>query len=153
MLDDGSQPSLPTVTALTSRISESEAYICNPCSLVPTIRTGISLPYVHSNTLVKHPRVSDEGPPTCEGMAIYPGPNEEPSTASLLPWQSKILASFTMYGELSVACTSEEFAFVHTRLQREWTFNGGFVSPFTIMLLFELPVNSLLDLKLVALAA
>jgi len=85
-------------------------------------------------------------------MADYPRPNEEPGISVSTPWQSRILASLTMYGELSDACTSEEFAFVRTRLQREWIFNGTFVSPFTIIFLY-IPVNSLLNLKLVALAA
>lgn len=64
-------------------------------------------------------------------------PNEEPAVSASLPWQRRILAFFTMYGELSVACTPEEFAFVRTRLQREWAFDGGFVSRFTIIFLFN----------------
>ena len=38
-----------------------------------------------------------------------------------------------MYNELSVARMPEEFRLVRTRLRQEWTFNGGFVSPITIM--------------------
>ena len=53
---------------------------------------------------------------------------EGPAMTSALPWQSKVLASFTMYGELCVALTQEEFALVHTRLQQEWSFDGSLVS-------------------------
>jgi hypothetical protein len=79
---------------------------------------------------VCNPIVSDDGPPIGEGMTASscPRPNEEPAVSISLPWQRRILAFFTMYGELSVACAPEEFAFVRTRLQREWTFDGGFVS-------------------------
>jgi len=66
-----------------------------------------------------------------------PRQNEEPAVSTSLPWQHRILAFFTMYGELSVACTPEEFAFVRTRLQWEWTFNGGFVSLFAVIFLFN----------------
>ena len=78
----------------------------------------------------------DDGSPASEGMAAYPRPNEEPAISVSIPWQSRILASLTMYGELSDACTPEGFAFVRTRLEREWTFNGTFVSPFTIIFFF-----------------
>ena len=57
-------------------------------------------------------------------------PNEEPTTTTTVPWHS-VLSSFTLYGELSVACTPEQFTLVRTRLQQEWTFDGGFVSQFT----------------------
>ena len=60
-------------------------------------------------------------------------PNEEPTTT--VPWHGRTLSSFTLYGELSVACTSEEYASVRSRLQLEWSFDGGFVSRFTIALL------------------
>jgi len=68
-------------------------------------------------------------------MVARPQPNEEPAVTATLPWHSKTLASLTVYGELFAAHTPEEFASVHTRLQQEWTFNGGFVSQFTINLL------------------
>jgi len=137
MLDNDSQPSLPTASAMTTRISDSEAYGSSPCSSVSTLRTDH--PYVQSSTLVRHTSVSNDEPPVCEDMAASssPRPNEGSAVSAALPWQRRILAPFTMYGELSVACTPEEFAFVRTRLQREWTFDGGFVSRFTIMFLFN----------------
>jgi len=62
-------------------------------------------------------------------------PNAEPTTTTTVPWETRALSSFTLYGELSVACTPEEFASVRSRLQLEWTFDGGFVSRFTTVLL------------------
>jgi len=44
----------------------------------------------------------------------------------------RFLAPLTMYGELSAARTPEDFASVRTRFQHEWTFDGGFVSRYTI---------------------
>jgi hypothetical protein len=49
---------------------------------------------------------------------------------------ASVLESLTMYGELSAARTPEEFALVRSRFQREWTFNGGFVSRFTVKCCF-----------------
>jgi hypothetical protein len=43
-------------------------------------------------------------------------------------WCRKVLASLTMYGELSAARLPKDFAAVRARLQQEWTFNAGFVS-------------------------
>lgn len=68
-----------------------------------------------------------------EGMTDFgrePGAqmNEEPTTTTTLPWHSRTLSSFTLYGELSIACTSEEFASVRTRLQQEWSVARTFVS-------------------------
>jgi hypothetical protein len=45
----------------------------------------------------------------------------------------RALASFTMYGELSVANVQEEFAPLRMRLQQEWIFDAGFVSRFIIL--------------------
>ena len=92
------------------------------------------LPYVQSSTSVNRPSVSDDDPRVCEGVAAFPLPNEEPAVTAPLPRHWRILAFLTMYYELSVACTPEDFAFVRTRLQHEWTFDGGFVSRFTIIL-------------------
>ena len=69
-----------------------------------------------------------DGPPVCgEGMTGS-RPTEEPTTATILPWHGRTLSSFTLYGELCIACTPEEFALVRTRLQQEWSLAGGFVS-------------------------
>ena len=62
-------------------------------------------------------------------------PNEEQTTITIAPWHLRTLSSFTLYGELSVACTPEEFASVRSRLQQEWSFGGGLVSRFTTVLL------------------
>ena len=87
------------------------------------------------NSLLNWSTVSDGLPIHGEGPAGSQ-PNEEPTTTtSTQPWYRRLLASFTFYGELSVACTSEEFALVRTRLQQELTFDGGFVSRFSVMLL------------------
>jgi hypothetical protein len=55
-------------------------------------------------------------------------PNEEKIIRATLLWLRRALASFTMYGELSAARMSEDFAPVRQRLQQERTFNAGFVS-------------------------
>jgi len=47
-------------------------------------------------------------------------------------WSIRALESLTMYRELSTARIPEEFAPVHLRFQREWTFNAGFVSRFSV---------------------
>jgi hypothetical protein len=72
--------------------------------------------------------MSNDRPLIREGMTARQQPNEEPAISAALPWHSRTLVSLTVYGELLAACTPEEFATVHTRLQQEWTFNGGFVS-------------------------
>ena len=51
-------------------------------------------------------------------------------------WNRRALESLTMYRELSTARSPEEIAPVRLRFQREWTFNGGFVSQFTITFCF-----------------
>jgi len=78
--------------------------------------------------------MSNDGPSIHGGMTAHPQSNEELAITATLPWYSRTLASLTVYGELLAARTSEEFVLVHTTLQQEWTFNGGFVSLFTIML-------------------
>ena len=76
--------------------------------------------------------------------------DDEPAISAILSWQSRTLAFFTMYGELSAAFKPEEFALVLMRLEQEWTFGGGFVSRFIIMFLS----SQLIDiLKLVGLSA
>jgi hypothetical protein len=73
--------------------------------------------------------------------------NESPARqVSDSAWNIRALESLTVYGELSTARTPEEFAPVRLRFQREWTFNGGFVSRFTITFCFWLPANSSFDM-------
>ena len=85
-----------------------------------------------SRNLVNHSQasVSDDG---SEETAISPQRNEESAVTTTLPWYSKTLAFFTMYGELSDTLTPKEFRLVRARLQQEWTFDGGFVSWFTFV--------------------
>ena len=61
-------------------------------------------------------------------------PNEEPTTTTTAPWHVRTLSSPTLYGELSVACAPDEFALVRSRLQQEWSFDGGLVSRLTTVL-------------------
>jgi len=56
--------------------------------------------------------------------------------ASDSAWNRRALESLRMYRELSAAHIPAEFVSVRLRLEREWTFNGGFVSQFTIMFCF-----------------
>jgi len=46
-----------------------------------------------------------------------------------------------MYSELCAARLPEDFVLVRTRLQQEWTFDGGFVSRFTIVFLESLLIH------------
>ena len=95
-------------------------------------RTAVDRPSLKSRNFVKpsHASVFDDGP---KGMAIPPRPNEEPLVTTTLLWYSRIFASLTIYGELSVPHISEEeFASLRIRLQQEWIFDGGFVSRFSI---------------------
>ena len=64
-------------------------------------------------------------------------PNGEPTTTTTVSWHVRTLSSFALYGELSVAFTPEEFASVRSRLQKEWSFDGGFVSRFITVLLYS----------------
>ena len=77
-------------------------------------------------------KVSD-GPPVRGEETTGSQPNEEPTTTTSPALAYKILSSSTLYGELSVASTQEQFASVRARLHQEWSFNGGFVSRFTIV--------------------
>jgi hypothetical protein len=80
--------------------------------------------------------------------------NESPaSPVSDSAWNRRALESLTMYRELSSARSPEEFAPVRLRFQHELTFNGGFVSRFTITSCFWPPANSSFDIQLIALAA
>ena len=130
-LDDGSPLVLPTTTA--RRISDDEAYRTQLMLVNPKVKaTGMNRPLSQPRTLVKRSCISNGGPSIRGGMTAHPQPNEEPAITATLPWYSKTLASLTVYGELFAARTPGEFAIVHTRLQQEWTFNGGFVSLFTL---------------------
>jgi len=100
------------------------------------ICTAINLLCSQFNSLLNWSTVSDGLPVHGEGPAGSQ-PNEEPTTTTTTTqsWYSRPLGSFTFYGELSIARTPEEFASVRARLQQELTFDGGFVSRFTVMLL------------------
>jgi hypothetical protein len=90
---------------------------------------GINQPYPQSITLV-----SDDVPLDHEeGNTAESRSNEDLIVSDALPWQRRALASFTMYGELSVANVQEEFAPLRMRLQQEWIFDAGFVSRFIIL--------------------
>jgi hypothetical protein len=79
--------------------------------------------------LVKSSSLSDDGHLIREGITARQ-PNEDLIVSATLPWYRKALESLTMYGELSVARTPEDFAPVCTRFQQEWSFAIGFVSRF-----------------------
>ena len=73
--------------------------------------------------------------------------NDSPtSPVSDSAWNIRALESLTMYGELAAARSPEEFAPVHLKFQREWTFNGGFVSWFTVTFCFWLSANFSFDI-------
>ena len=114
----------------------------NCCVLINlnAIRTGVDRLSLKSRNLVKHSHgsVFDDGP---EGMAIPPRTDEEPAVTTTLPWYSRTFASFTIYGELSVAGIPEEFALLRMRLQQEWTSSGGFVSRFSIRFINSRPIH------------
>jgi len=133
-LDGGSPLALPMATA--RRISDTGAYRTQSMLIDLNVKsTGMSQPLSQSRILVKRSCMSNDGPSIHGGMTARQQPNEEPAITATLPWHSKTLASLTVYGELFAARTPGEFAIVHTRLQQEWTFIGGFVSLFTTMLL------------------
>ena len=62
-------------------------------------------------------------------------------TAALI-WYRTTFAFLTLYDELSGARTPEGFAAVRVRLQQEWIFNAGFVSPFTIVFFLLVDVGT-----------
>jgi len=79
--------------------------------------------------------VSGDGSPELVrggGLTAFPRPNEEP-TVTIPPLLARALAFFTMYSALCAACTREDFARVRTRLQLEWSFDGGFVSRYYVL--------------------
>ena len=94
------------------------------------------------SNLVKRCSVSEDGP-VCEGTTAGPPPNEGPviMPEAAPPLHRRALASLTMHDELSAARIPEEFGSVHMRLQQEWTFNGNFVSKFTILSLNSQLIN------------
>jgi len=87
------------------------------------------------NGLLKWSTVSDGLPVHGEGPAGSQSNEEATTTTTSQSWYGRPLASLTFYGELSIASTPEEFALVRARLQQELTFDGGFVSRFTVMFL------------------
>jgi len=76
-----------------------------------------------------------EGPPVRVEVTTGSGSNEEQTTTTTVSWHSWALASFTLYGELSTACTPKEYGSVRSRLQQEWSFDRNFVSKLTTVLL------------------
>ena len=85
-----------------------------------------------------------------EGSRDVPAPNvpvvqmldnleNESPTSLVFGSARRAFESLTIYYEISAARIPEEFAPVRMRLQREWTFNGGFVSRFTITFCFLTP--------------
>ena len=115
-----SPPTIPTATASTSRISNSEAY--------KTIAYSLNNINVTVYTQSYDPGQRSRHRVVCSL-------NEEPTTTSTMSWHIRTLSLFTLYGELSVADTPAEFALVRSRLQQEWTFGGGLVSRFTTVIL------------------
>jgi len=63
-----------------------------------------------------------------EETPTEPRVNEEPTPIAAIPWHRRALAFFTVYRELSAARVAEDFASLQSRIQQEWTFDGGFVS-------------------------
>jgi hypothetical protein len=127
MLDKDTPPAMPTATASTSRIPDSEEHRTIAYSLIlmlNVIRKATNPPSSLFNDLAS---VSC-GPPVREEGMTDTQPNEELATTTAVPRHVRILSSFTLYGQLSVACTPEEFASLRSRLQQEWSFDGGFVS-------------------------
>ena len=62
-------------------------------------------------------------------------PNKGLTTTTTVPWHSRALSPFTLYGKLSIACTPEEFVLVCSRLWQEWSFGIGFISKLITVLL------------------
>jgi len=85
-----------------------------------------------ASTLMNRSSVSEGVTPVHREAA--PPPNEDATDATSLPWYRRTLEFLTVYNEL---CT-EDFAPVRTKLQQEWTFDGGFVRRFTIVFLDSL---------------
>jgi len=87
-----------------------------------------------------------------EGSRDVPAPNvpvvqmpdnleNESPTSNVSDSARRAWEYLTIYREISAARIPEEFAPVLLKLQREWTFNGGFVSRFTIIFCFQLIFN------------
>jgi hypothetical protein len=118
----------------------------NHCVLIDlnATRTGVDRLSLKSRNFVKHSRASvfDGGP---EGMAVPSRTYEEPVVTTTLPWYGRTFASFTIYGEISVARIPEEFALLRMRLQQEWSFSGGFVSQFLIKFIYSRLIRCLVQ--------
>jgi len=113
--------------------------------------TGITQSYPEG-TLGNHSGLSGDGPPVrgdSEGMIAVLRPNGGPMVPTIPPLHIRVVASFTVYGELRAASIREDFVRVWARLKREWAFNAGFVSQFTVVFLDPFLIHE----KLLALAA
>lgn len=132
--DKHSQPAMPTGTASTSCISYSEACRTIAWSLISMLHAIATNPTFSQFNLVNYSSMSDDPPVRGERMTGSL-PNEAQTTTNNPALVRRTLSFFTLYDELSAACTQEEFVPVRVRLQQEWSFNGGLVSQFTAVLL------------------
>ena len=119
--NDSGLPAMPTATASTTHISDSE-----PSELLPIINNNVTRKAATQFNNASVSRV----PPVREVERTDSRLNEGPTTTTL-PWHSRALSPFTLYSELSTARTPEQYASVHSRLRQEWLFIGGFVGRFT----------------------
>ena len=108
-------------------------------------RIGMDGPYSQSLAST----VVNSSPSVSDGRS--PSPVRGGELTGTVPWHIRALAFFTMYSELCAANTPEDFAQVCTSCQREWSFDGSFVSQFAIIF-FKLD-SQLIHHQLLGLAA
>jgi len=85
--------------------------------------------YAGSGEIISITPADEEGWMACSDLPL-PLYTEKITVPPNLSKPEKILASMTMYGELSSAETPDQFEPVFRRLQHEWTFIGGLVRLF-----------------------
>jgi len=85
--------------------------------------------YPGSGEIISITPADGEGWMACSDLPL-PLYTEKITVPPNLSKPEKILASMTMYGELSSAETPDQFEPVFRRLQHEWTFIGGLVRLF-----------------------
>ena len=133
---------MPIATVSTSCNSASEASKYGVLINIYVTRKATNPPCSQFNP-VNCSSVSDEVSAHAE-WTTGSRPNEEATLTPTNPTLGyRTLSAFTLYGELSVACTPEDFASVCARLQQEWSFDAGFVSRFTASCAPQLPAHSL----------